>query len=76
MPLNLFSTTTAATDAPDAKFSLNINAFNGNTTNFNRCPAPKSSALVIPITPVQPRVAPPATFSGTSFNTGGLVRPM
>lgn len=57
--------------APDAKFSLNINAFNGNTTNFNRCPAPKSSALVMPI---QPGVAPAtATFTTHPVRT---VRPM
>lgn len=63
----------AAAAAPDAKFSLNINAFNGNTTNFNRCPAPKSSALVKPIQPVD---APPATFTVPSFRTPGMVRPM
>ena len=84
MPLNLSTTcaisaaaaAVATVDAtPDAKFSLNINAFNGNTTNFNRCPAPKSSALVVPIMPVQPRELPPS-FSGTSSKTSGLVRPM
>lgn len=63
----------ATATAPDAKFTLNINAFNGNTTNFNRCPAPKSSALV---TPIQPRDAPPTTFTVPSFRTPGLVRPL
>ena len=76
MSLNPSSIFFASCDAtPDAKFSLNINAFNGNTTNFNRCPAPKSSALVVPIMPVQPRELPPS-FSGTSSKTSGLVRPM
>lgn len=44
-----------AADEPEAKFSLNINAFNGNTTIFNRCPAPKPKSLPMPI---QPREAP------------------
>ncbi len=46
----------SAVDAssPCAKLSFNINAFNGNTTNFNRaCPSPKS-------TPVQPRQEVPS----------------
>ncbi len=37
--------------SPDAKISLNINAFNGNTTNFSRCPAPKSLPIVQPNKP-------------------------
>ncbi len=76
MPLNLSTTcaisAAATADSPDAKFSLNINAFNGNTTNFNRCPAPSSKSLPMP---VQPRELPPS-FSGTPIKTGGLVRPM
>lgn len=64
----------ACATAPDAKFSLNIHAFNGNTTNFSRCPAPKpkSSAFVAPI---QPRDAP-VTFTAPPFRTTGLIRPM
>lgn len=69
-PSSAFCVSCAA--APDAKFSLNIHAFNGNTTNFSRCPAPKSSALVKPIQPID---APPATFTVPSFRSGGLVRP-
>jgi hypothetical protein len=73
MSLNPSSAFCASCDVtPDAKFSLNINAFNGNTTNFNRCPAPSSKSLPMP---VQPRELPPS-FSGTSIKTGGLVRPM
>lgn len=76
MSLNPSSAFYASCDVtPDAKLSFNINAFIGNTTNFNRCPAPKSSALVVPIMPVQQRELPPS-FSGTSIKTGGLVRPM
>lgn len=63
----------AVSSAPDAKFSLNINAFNGNTTNFNRCPAPKPKSMTV--TPVQPRESPIPTFSNT-FRPAGSVRPM
>ena len=67
-----FACCAAATVAPDAKFSLTINAFNGNTTNFNRCqaPNPKSS---LPM-PIQPR-ADPVTFTGP-VRAAGLVRPL
>ena len=37
--------------SPSAKLSININAFNGNTTNFG--PRPKS--LMIPTQPRQPQ---------------------
>ena len=65
----------AAAVAPDAKFSLNINAFNGNTTNFNRCAAPKPKAMLTTV-PVQPRELPLPSFgSGTRF-PAGAIRPM
>lgn len=60
------SETSFASEASSAKFSLNINAFNGNTTNFNRCPAPK-------FVPVQPTTKPIVGFGSM---TAGLVRPM
>ena len=51
------------------KLSINISAFNGNTTNFNRCPKPNSKAL-----PVQPRQeVPTLPFSKLSV---GSVRPL
>lgn len=34
----------------ESKLSFHINAFNGNTTNFNRCPKPTPKTV-----PVQPR---------------------
>ena len=37
-------------EGPSAKLSFNINAFNGNTTHFNRCPRPTPKTV-----PVQPR---------------------
>jgi len=63
------SETSFASEEPCSKFSLNINAFNGNTTNFNRCPAPKSLPLS-----VQPKTKP--TTTGFGSMTAGLVRPM
>ena len=41
-------TPTFSSDEASAKLSININAFNGNTTNFNR-PRPKNANA-----PVQP----------------------
>jgi len=60
------SETSFVSEAPCSKLSLNISAFNGNTTNFNRCPAPKS-------VPVQPATKPTVGFCSM---TAGLVRPM
>ncbi len=42
----------------ESKFSMSINAFNGNTTNLNRCPAPKSKSLILSTPPVQPHDFP------------------
>ena len=68
MSLNPTFSSASDAGAPDAKFSLNINAFNGNTTNFNRCGAPRPKSFV---TPVQPTTAP------MNFSSGfGMVRPM
>ena len=72
MSLNPNSSETSFVSEPSAKFSLNINAFNGNTTNFNRCPAPKPKSLNLP---VQPTTKP--TFGNFSSNIStGMVRPM
>ncbi len=63
------SETSFVCEQPSAKFSLNINAFNGNTTNFNRGPAPKSLPL-----PTQPTTKP--TFGNLTTNLpSGIVRP-
>lgn len=62
------SSASAVASAPDAKFSLNINAFNGNTTNFNGCIAPKPKAAA----PVQPRDAPMPSF----VHRHGTIMPM
>jgi hypothetical protein len=60
MSLNPFHPSSSAAAAatavsPDAKLTFNINAFNGNTTNFNRGRGPSAKAV---ITPVQPRDFP------------------
>jgi len=65
----------AADVAPDAKFSLNINAFNGNTTNFNRCAAPKPKAMLTTV-PVQPRELPLPSFGSGTIIPAGAIRPM
>ena len=68
--------------APSAKLSLNINAFNGNTTNFNRClprPSPKSmisSSSVTPLIPTQPTCQPPYSTTIPCYKSVGLIRPM
>ena len=62
------SKTSFASEQPCAKLSFNINAFNGNTTNFNRGPAPKSL-------PTQPTTKP--TFGSLGSNLSpGMARPM
>ena len=72
MSLNPNSSETSFASETSAKFSLNINAFNGNTTNFNRCPAPKPKSLPLP---VQPTTKP--TFSSLGSNLShGMIRPM
>ena len=72
MSLNPTFSSASDTGAPDAKFSININAFNGNTTNFNRGGAPRPKSFIIQ-TPVQPDHTP-SRFS-TSL-APGMVRPM
>lgn len=63
------SETSFSSESPCAKLSFNINAFNGNRTNFNRCPSPKQ-------VPVQPATKPSSLNFGGGSNKVGLVRPM
>lgn len=64
-----------STSAPCAKLTLNISAFNGNTTNVKVSrPNPKSFA-----TPVQPATSPTSRSSlywNTKTVNPGLIRPM
>jgi len=57
---------------PSSKISLNISAFNGNTTNFGRNGAPKPKSL---IKPVQPLSNPPL-FNRDITRTPGMILPM
>ena len=58
-----------ASEPPSAKLSFHINAFNGNTTNFNRGPSPKSAS----ISPVQPQKLPPFHSSLVSRPIGSTM---
>ncbi len=74
MPLNPdFSSSAAAFAAPDAKLSFNINAFNGNTTNFGKCAAPAPKSLSPTSTPTQPRIEP---FLPNTTRRPGMIMPM
>jgi hypothetical protein len=53
-----------------AKLSFNINAFNGNTTNFNRGPAPKPKSLH-----TQPTTKPAFGSLGSNLYPG-MMRPI
>ncbi len=63
------SETSFSSETNCAKLSFNINAFNGNKTNFNRCPSPKQ-------VPIQPATKPTSVNFGGGSMTAGLVRPM
>jgi hypothetical protein len=72
MSLNPNSSESSFASETSSKFSLNINAFNGNTTNFNRGPAPKPKSLSLPR---QPTTMP--TFGNLENNSSrGMIRPM
>ena len=65
-----------ASEMPSAKLSFNINAFNGNTTNFNRSQPPCSKSIsTSTILPVQP-LEVPFGFYKTQPSKVGLIRPM
>ena len=59
----------ASACAPVSKLTFNVNAFNGNTTNFNRNPRPSAKALFT--VPVQP-----SEFPVYRTTRPGLVMPM
>ncbi len=48
------ATATATDAAPDAKLTFNVNAFNGNKTNFGGCSAPRPKSMMTTTIPVQP----------------------
>ena len=57
MPLNPAFSASAASAAsaaaPDAKLTFNINAFNGNKTNFGGGSAPKPKSMTAPVQPMR-----------------------
>lgn len=59
--------------SPCAKLTVNINAFNGNTTSFSRRPQPKSPTLLTTISPVQPRDSPSFSPNGRTRPTGSMM---
>ena len=63
----------ACVAAPDTKLSFNINAFNGNTTNFGKCAAPAPKSLSPTSTPTQPRIEP---FLPNTTRRSGMIMPM
>ena len=67
------ASTAFASESPCSKFSLNISAFNGNTTNFNRCPAPKPKSIIV--SPVQPKELPSSLPFPTKGRTG-IIMPL
>ncbi len=75
MSLNLSTFASPASAAPCSKLTLNISAFNGNTTNLNLGrPKPKSFATPNPI-PTQPKTAPWNPMSSEHLRAG-MIRPM
>lgn len=62
----------SASTAPDAKLTFNVNAFNGNTTNFGRGTAPKPKAMI----PVQPRGEVPLPSFDSTLRRPGTIMPM
>jgi len=78
MPLNpAFSTSAASAAAPDAKLTFNINAFNGNKTNFGGGSAPRPKSMTNPTTaPVQPMRDMPLLFPLTTKPRPGMTVPL
>ena len=76
MSLNLSTFASPASAAPCAKFTLNINAFNGNTTNLNLGrPKPKSSFVGPTPIPSQPKTVPWNPMASSHLGAG-MIRPM
>jgi hypothetical protein len=57
---------------PSSKITLNISAFNNNTTNFGRCAAPKPKSLPMPLQPL----SNPPLLNRDSTRIPGMIMPM
>ena len=66
---------TATDAAPDAKLTFNVNAFNGNKTNFGGGSAPKPKSMMA-TTPVQPMRDMPSLFPLTTKPRPGMTVPL
>ena len=74
-----FSSAEGRLSAPDAKLTFNVNAFNGNNTNFGGCSAPKPKSMTNPTTgPVQPLRDMPSVFPSMTLTKPrpGMIMPM
>jgi hypothetical protein len=76
MSLNPAFSSSAA--APDAKLTFNINAFNGNKTNFGGGSAPRPKSMMATTTPFQPMRDMPLLFPSTTPTKPrpGMIMPM
>ena len=74
MSLNpaLSSASSSSAATPDAKLTFNINAFNGNKTNFGGCSAPRPKSMTTTI-PVQPMRDVPSTTTTTTKPLSGVI---
>jgi len=70
-----FSSAEGRLSAPDAKLTFNVNAFNGNNTNFGGCSAPKPKSMTAPVQPMRDM---PSVFPLTTFTKPrpGMIMPM
>ena len=75
MSLNPAFSSSAAAAAPDAKLTFNINAFNGNKTNFGGGSAPRPKSMMAATTPVQPMHDVPS-MTTTTKPRPGMIMPM
>ena len=77
MSLNPAFSTSAASAAvavaPDAKLTFNINAFNGNKTNFGGGSAPKPKSMTAPVQPMRDM---PLLFPLTTKPRPGMTVPL
>lgn len=76
MSLNPAFSSSSSSAAPDAKLTFNINAFNGNKTNFGGGSAPRPKSMMAATTPVQPMHDASSLFPLTTKPRPGMIMPM
>jgi hypothetical protein len=70
------SSSSSSAAAPDAKLTFNINAFNGNNTNFGGGSAPRPKSMMATTTPFQPMRDVPSMTTTTTKPRPGMIMPM